>query len=203
MPRSPRARRPASTRRPSWRSSPPPRSRCRSRRTGTAARGSPASRRGCPCRAPGSARRARRRRRAASARSPRNAPERVAHAAEGLEDVGVVRLAADDEEHVGLLQEVPVADRPDRLHLLVGRVAAEVRRDDRRLASTSVTRLFAPPPKVGARIVPCSLMTKTSDCPWWVRSWFTSCSKADTSAANSWSGSPSRPPADRRGRSRT
>ena len=58
--------------------------------------------------------------------------------------------------------------------------------------STSVTRLFAPPPKVGARIVPLSLITNTSDCPWWVRSWFTSCSKAEMSAANSWSGSPSR-----------
>ena len=60
--------------------------------------------------------------------------QRVAHAAEGLEDVGVVRLAADDEEHVGLRQEVAVADRGHRLHLLVGRVAAEVRRDDRGLA---------------------------------------------------------------------
>ena len=37
-----------------------------------------------------------------------------------------------------------------------------------------------------------SLITNTSDCPWWVRSWFTSCSKAEMSAANSWSGSPSR-----------
>ncbi|WP_443191146.1 hypothetical protein, partial [Pseudomonas indica] len=46
--------------------------------------------------------------------------QRVAHPAEGLEDVGVVRLAADDEEHVGLRQEVPVADRGHRLHLLVG-----------------------------------------------------------------------------------
>ena len=37
-----------------------------------------------------------------------------------------------------------------------------------------------------------SLITNTSDWPWCVRSWFTSCSNADTSAANRWSGSPRR-----------
>ncbi len=60
--------------------------------------------------------------------------QRVAHGAEGLVDVGVVRLAADDEQHVGLREPVLVADARDLLHLLVGRVAAEVRGDDRGIA---------------------------------------------------------------------
>jgi len=58
----------------------------------------------------------------------------IADAAKGLVDVGVVGLAADDEQHVGAREEVPVADRRHRLHLLVGRIAAEIRGDDRRVA---------------------------------------------------------------------
>src|SRR5688572_26933112 len=45
--------------------------------------------------------------------------QRVGHGAEGLEDVGVVALAADDEEHVRLLEPVLEADARHRLHLLV------------------------------------------------------------------------------------
>ena len=60
--------------------------------------------------------------------------QRVGHGAEGLEDVGVVALAADDEQHVALAQPVLEADPRHRLHLLVGRVAAEVRGDDRVVA---------------------------------------------------------------------
>ena len=60
--------------------------------------------------------------------------QRVAHRAQRLVDVGVVRLAADDEQHVRLLEEVAVADARHLLHLLVRRVAAEVRADARRLA---------------------------------------------------------------------
>ena len=58
----------------------------------------------------------------------------VAHGAKRLENIGVVRLAADDEQHVGLLEPVLVADARDLLHLLVGRVAAEIRGDDRGFA---------------------------------------------------------------------
>ena len=60
--------------------------------------------------------------------------QRVAHGAEGGEDVGVVRLAADDEQDVGLRQPVLEADPRHLLHLLVGRVAAEVGGDDRVVA---------------------------------------------------------------------
>ena len=60
--------------------------------------------------------------------------QRVAHGAERLVDVGVVRFAADDEQHVGLLEPVLVADARHRLHLLVGRIATEIGRDDRGLA---------------------------------------------------------------------
>ena len=60
--------------------------------------------------------------------------QRIAHRAQRLVDVGVVRLAADDEQHVRLRQEVPVADAGDLLHLLVWRVAAEVGGDARGLA---------------------------------------------------------------------
>ena len=51
----------------------------------------------------------------------------IPHAPECLQYVGVVRLAADDEEHIRLRQEVLVADRSHRLHLLVWRIATEVR----------------------------------------------------------------------------
>ena len=60
--------------------------------------------------------------------------QRVAHRAQGFVDVGVVRLAADDEQHVRLLQEVAVADARHFLHLLVRRVAAEVGADAGRFA---------------------------------------------------------------------
>ena len=60
--------------------------------------------------------------------------QRIGHRAEGLEDVGVVGLAADDEQHVALLEPVLEADAGHLLHLLVGRVAAEVGRDDRVVA---------------------------------------------------------------------
>ena len=60
--------------------------------------------------------------------------QRVRHRAEGLVDVGVVGLAADDEQHVGLGEPVLEADRGDGLHLLIGRIAAEIRGDDRGLA---------------------------------------------------------------------
>ena len=56
--------------------------------------------------------------------------QRVGHGAQGLEDVGVVALAADDEQHVGLLEPVLEADARHLLHLLVGRIAAEVGADD-------------------------------------------------------------------------
>src|SRR5512145_1715543 len=60
--------------------------------------------------------------------------QRIRHRAEGLVDVGVVRLAADDEKHVRLRKPVLEADARDVVHLLVRRVAAEVRRDDRVVA---------------------------------------------------------------------
>ena len=60
--------------------------------------------------------------------------QRIAHGAEGLEDVGVVGFAADDEQHIGLREPVLEADARDLLHLLVRRVAAEVGGDDRGLA---------------------------------------------------------------------
>ena len=61
-------------------------------------------------------------------------PQGIGHRPEGLEDVGVVGLAADDEQDVRLLEPVLEADARDLLHLLVRRVAAEVRRDDRIVA---------------------------------------------------------------------
>ena len=57
--------------------------------------------------------------------------ERIRHSAECLEDIGIVGLAADDEQHVRLLEPVLEADLGNRLHLRVRRIAAEVRRDDR------------------------------------------------------------------------
>jgi hypothetical protein len=61
-------------------------------------------------------------------------PQCVAHRTERLVDVGVVGFAADDEENVGLLEPVLVTDACDLLHLRVGRIAAEIRGDDRGLA---------------------------------------------------------------------
>ena len=60
--------------------------------------------------------------------------QRVGHRAQRLEDVGVVALAADDEQHVGLPKPMLEADARHRLHLLVRRVAAEVGADDRVVA---------------------------------------------------------------------
>src|SRR5471032_215714 len=56
--------------------------------------------------------------------------QRIGHRTESLEDVGVVRLAADDEQHVALLDPVFEADTCHLFHLFVRRVAAEVRGDD-------------------------------------------------------------------------
>src|SRR5574337_851592 len=83
----------------------------------------------------------------------------ISHGAEGLEDAGVVAFSPDHEEHVGLAQPVLEADAGHRFHLLVRRVAAEVGGDDLSSPSISITREVAPPPKVGARMVPWSLIT--------------------------------------------
>ncbi len=105
------ARPPASsTRRPSWRSSRPRRSRCRSRRIDRARRWTRTSRRARPTRARDWVRRVRPRRRAASDHACEMLAQCVSHGAEGLVDIGVVRLAADDEEHIGLREPVLVAD---------------------------------------------------------------------------------------------
>src|SRR5688572_8132691 len=56
--------------------------------------------------------------------------QRVGHGAEGLVDVSVVGLAADDEQHVRLREPVLEADARYVVHLLVRRIAAEVRGDD-------------------------------------------------------------------------
>ena len=58
----------------------------------------------------------------------------VGHGAEGLVDVGVIGLAADDEQDIGLFQPVFVGDTADVIHLLVRRVAAEVGGDDAGIA---------------------------------------------------------------------
>src|SRR5208337_2764152 len=69
---------------------------------------------------------------------PESGPEMLAqsirHGAQGLEDIGVVRLAADDEKDVCLPQPMVEADARYLLHLVVGWVAAEIGRDDRIIA---------------------------------------------------------------------
>src|SRR5471032_367719 len=52
--------------------------------------------------------------------------QRIGHRAEGLEDVSIVRLSADDEQHVALLDPVFEADTCYLFHFFVRRVAAEV-----------------------------------------------------------------------------
>src|SRR5271169_1636021 len=51
----------------------------------------------------------------------------VGDRAQGLEDVRVVRLAADDEQHVGLLQPMLETDARDFLHLFVRGITTKVR----------------------------------------------------------------------------
>ena len=54
-------------------------------------------------------------------------PQRIAHGAEGLIDIGVVRFAPDDEKDIGLLEPMLVTDARHLLHLFVRRIPAEVR----------------------------------------------------------------------------
>src|SRR4029453_4491980 len=60
----------------------------------------------------------------------------VRHSAKRLEDVGVVGLAADDEEYVGLPQPVLEADARHFLHLLVRRIAPEIVGENRTVTRT-------------------------------------------------------------------
>ena len=58
----------------------------------------------------------------------------VGDRSKGHENVGIVRLAADQEQDIALLQPVLEADARDLLHLLVGRIAAKIGGDDRVVA---------------------------------------------------------------------
>jgi hypothetical protein len=89
----------------------------------------------------------------------------VAHCAESLVDIGVVRLSADDEKHIGLLEPVLVTDARDLLHLLVRRVAAEIRRDNCVVAEDLRDQRVCAAPECRREIVPWGLMTNTSDWP--------------------------------------
>src|SRR5258706_2653893 len=60
--------------------------------------------------------------------------KRVSHRAEGLVDIGVVRLAPDYDENIRLLQPIFVADAGDCLHLDVGWIAAKIGGNDCRFA---------------------------------------------------------------------
>ena len=55
----------------------------------------------------------------------------IRYRAKRLEDIGVVRLAADDEQDVGLLQPMIEADTGHLLHLVVRRVTAKIGGNDR------------------------------------------------------------------------
>src|SRR6202022_2128287 len=46
-------------------------------------------------------------------------PQRIAHGAEGLINIGVVRFAPDDEKDIGLLEPMLVTDARHLLHLFV------------------------------------------------------------------------------------
>ena len=92
--------------------------------------------------------------------------QRIGHRAEGLEDVGVVGLAADDEQHVGLPSQCLKQMRATSFIFSYGGLPPK---SDEMIASSpsiSVTSELAPPPNVGARIVPVALMTYTSLWPW-------------------------------------
>src|SRR5262245_20893750 len=54
----------------------------------------------------------------------------IGHGPQCFEDVGVIRFASDNEENVRLREPVLEADARDLLHLLVGRIAAEVGGND-------------------------------------------------------------------------
>lgn len=77
--------------------------------------------------------------------------QRIAHAAEGFQNIGVVGFASYDEQHIGLFQEMPIADRRHRLHLFIGRVAAEIGGDDRRIAQHLGHQRIGPAAKGGGQ----------------------------------------------------
>ena len=80
--------------------------------------------------------------------------QRIGHRAKRLEDVGVVRLAADDEQHVGLPSQCLKQMRATSFIFSYGGLPPK---SDEMMASSpsiSETSEFAPPPKVGARMVP-------------------------------------------------